>query len=283
MARQAANPKLNVRDHEPIVIDQFNGWWSRGGDDSVPLDHFSDCENISYSQTGFRTRDGLDTYRAIGNVIRLYNYTMNSGQSLIIMVEGGNIYHSIDEVTLYGPVLSIPAMDDFSFLSYSGRAYITPITRTTVGRDGNTYSREVCMAGEFLYVYKGDGTPARKAAGDPPTNSDDTPLVAYNSTIDGVIDQGIHIIGVTFGDGIGGESTSIGTSIKPLIYAPGGKQAYVQNLPIGTVGITERKIWMSKAIDPADFEQASIDSNTGIYTMYLVATINDNTTLSTII
>jgi hypothetical protein len=271
---------LTIRDHIPIVIDNFNGLWVRGGEDSVPIDHFSDCENISYSQTGFRTRDGLDTYRAVGNVIRLYNYTMNEGQSLIILVEGGAIYHSINEMTLYGPILTIPAMDDFNFQSVSGRAYITPITRTITSQ-GQT--REVGMENEFIYVYKGDGTSARKAAGDPPTNSDDTPLVAYNSTIDGVIDQGIHIIGVTFGDGMGGESTSIGTSVKPLIYALGAKQAYVQNLPIGTIGTVSRKIWMSRAIDPEQFLQADIDSNTGIYTMYLAKEINDNTTLSTII
>ncbi len=271
---------MKVRDHEPIVIEDFNGLWIRGGEDSVPLDHFSDCENISYSQSGFRTRDGLDTYRAVGNVLRLYNYTMNEGQSLIILVVGGSIYHSIDETTLYGPILTIPAMDDFNFNSFAGRAYITPITRTITSQ-GQT--REVGMENEFVYVYKGDGTTARKAAGNPPTNDDDTPLIAYNSTIDGVINQGIHIVGVTYSDGMGGDSTSIGTSIRPLIYAPGAKQAYVQNLPIGGAGISERKIWMSRSIDPEVYNQAAADALTGIYTMYFVKTVNDNTTLSTII
>ncbi len=270
---------MKVRDHEPIIIDQFNGLWIRGGEDSVPIDHFSDCENIMFSQTGFRTRDGLDTYRAIGNIIRLYNYTMNEGQSLIIMVEGGAIYHSVNESTLYGPVLTISDMDDFNFQSINGRAYITPITRTITSQ-GQT--REVGMEDEFVYVYKGDGTTARKAAGFPPTNDDDTPLVAYNSFVDGIIDQGIHIVGVTFTDGAG-DSTGMGTSIKPLLYAPGAKQAYVQNLPIGGVGITGRKIWMSKSIDPEAYNQAAADALTGIYEMFFVKTIADNTTVSTII
>lgn len=271
---------MRVRDHEPIVLEEFNGLWVRGDADSVPSDHFSDAENIQFIQGGFETRDGVDTYRAVGNVIRMFNYIMESGQSLLILNEDGEVFHSYDESTLYGPILTIAGMDDFNIEVTAGRAYITPVQReiTDLGE-----TREVGMEGEFIYVYLGDGSNARKAAGQPPTNDDDTPLVAYNSSIDGLIDQGIHIIGVTYGDGVGGESTSIGTSVKPLIYAPGGKQAYVVNLPIGGVGITERKIWMSKAIDPEVFKQADIDTDTGVYEMFLVKTIADNTTLSTII
>lgn len=272
--------KGQVRDHEPIVLEEFNGLWVRGDTDSVPSDHFADCENIQYIQSGFETRDGADTYRAIGNVIRMFNFIQPSGQSLLILVDGGDIYHSYDESTLYGPILSIPGMDDFNIYFTAGRAYITPISRTLTAL-GET--REIGMENEFVYVYKGDGTAARKAAGEPPINGDDTPLVAYNAVQTGVVNQGIHIIGVTYGDGGGGDSTSIGTSVKPLIYAPGDRQINIQNLPIGGSGITERFIWMSRAIDPSEFSQASIDSNTGIYTMYLALTINDNTTLSTLL
>ena len=270
---------LRVRDHEPIVLEEFNGLWVRGDADSVPSDHFSDCENIQFIQGGFETRDGVDTYRAIGNVVRMFNFIDESGQSLLILNENGEVFHSYDESTLYGPILTIAGMDDFNIYVTAGRAYITPVQREVTAL-GTT--RETGMEDEFVYVYKGDGSSCRKAAGDPPTNSDDTPLVAYNSTVDGIIDQGIHIIGVTFDDGAG-ESTSIGTSVKPLLYSAGGKQAYVVNLPIGGVGITGRKIWMSRSIDPEQFEQADIDTNTGIYSMYLAKTISDNTTLSTII
>lgn len=272
---------VKLRDHVPIVIEEFNGLWARGDADSVPLDHFSDCENIQFIQGGVRTRDGLDTYRAIGNVIRLYNYTMQEGQSLLILVEGGDIYHSINETTLHGPILSIPDMDDFNMVSISGRAYITPITRTVTAQ-GQT--REVGMEDEFVYVYKGDGTAARKAAGAAPTQDNDNPsLVAYNSSIDGVIDQGIHIVAVSFGDGIGGDSTAVGPAILPLLYAPGQKQAYVQNLPIGPGGTTERFIWMSKAINPDEYVQADANGLAGIYELFLAKTVSDNTTVSDII
>jgi hypothetical protein len=48
---------------------------------------------------------------------------------------------------------------------YSGRAYITPFTTELVG----SLNRERGLTGEFVYVYKGDGTAARKAAGNKPT------------------------------------------------------------------------------------------------------------------
>ncbi len=272
--------RLNVRDHEPIVLEQFNGLWVRGDVDSVPADHFSDCENVQFYHGGFKTRDGVDTYRAVGNVVRMFNFIQESGQSLLILNEDGEIYHSYDESTLYGPILTIAGMDDFNIYVTAGRAYITPVSRTVTAL-GET--RETGLENEFVYVYKGDGTNARKAAGFPPTNPEDSPLVAYNSLIDGVIDQGIHIVGVTYGDGMGGESTGMGTSVKPLIYAPGAKQAYVQNLPIGGVGITERKIWMTKAVDPETYNQAAADAGTGVYEMFFVKTVADNTTLSEII
>src|SRR6476646_5739242 len=99
---------MSLRDHEPLVIESFNGLWARGDADSCPLDHFTDCNNIQYIQSGFKTRDGLDTYRAVGDVLRLYNYVMQSGESLLILDVHGNIDHSINETTLYGPILSIP-------------------------------------------------------------------------------------------------------------------------------------------------------------------------------
>lgn len=263
-----------LRDHVPVVIDEFNGLWARGDADSVPMDHFSDCENIQYIYGGFRTRDGLDTYLAIGNVVRLYNYTMREGQSLLILVEGGDIYHAIGETTLHGPILSIPGMDDFNMYSYAGRAYITPIVRT-ITETGQT--REVGMENEFLYVYKGDGSQARKAAGDPPTQDSDNPfLVAYNSKLPGGIDKGIHIVAYAYTDGIGGYSTAVGPFPLPILYAPGSNQAYLQNIrDTAEPGVTHKGIWMSKAIDPSVYVQAEADTLTGIYELFFVKNVEN--------
>lgn len=259
------------RGHQPVVIEDFNGLWRRGDKDSVPIDHFSDVNNIQYIESGFETRDGLDTLIAKGNVVRMYNFKIQTGESLLLLDATGDIYHALldGSNTVYGPILSIPAMTDFDYEGVAGRAYITPFF-TDVDNNGVNYQRG--LQNEFVYVYKGDGTSARKAAGQPPTNSDDTPLVAYNSIVDGIIDQGIHVIGVSFSNGID-DSTAIGTTARPVIYAEGGKQAILDNIPIGPAGITERKIWMTKAIDP-DSWNPDLTS----YTYYLADTITDNTT-----
>src|SRR4030095_6655087 len=172
-----------MRDHEPIVLEEFNGLWKRGDEDSVPDDHFSDCDNISFIESGFETRPGLATLLAKGNVLRIYNYVMqDEGDTLLLLDTNGDIYHATNYdgtsfTNLFGPILSIPTMTDFGFYPYKGRAYITPFTTFTKAT-GEKYQKGI--PGEFLYVYKGDGTAARKAAGAPPTNPSDTPLVAYN-------------------------------------------------------------------------------------------------------
>lgn len=267
-----------MRDHDPIVIEEFNGLFRRGDPESCPSDHFPDCNNVQFSESSVESRDGITTFIAKGNILRMYNYKLPTGESLLLLDTNGDIYHATNYdgttfTNLFGPILHVTGMTDFDAEFVAGRAYITPFA-TETNANGENYQRG--LSGEFLYVYKGDGTNARKAAGDPPTNSSDTPLVAYNSTIDGKIDKGIHVIGVTYSDGAG-DSTAIGTTVRPVIYAPGGLQAKLDNIPIGPAGITQRKIWATKAIDPEDWD-ASIP-----YTFYLVKTILDNTTINTII
>lgn len=263
------------RDHNPVTIGEFNGLWKRGDPESCPIDHFSDCNNIDFDESSFRWRDGLDTLLAKANVKRLYNYKLQSGESLLILDANGDIYHALLDGTntVFGPILSIPAMTDFGFWATAGRAYITPF-KTETNANGENFQRG--LQNEFVYVYKGDGTAARKAAGNPPTNSSDTPLIAYNSSIDGGIDKGIHIIAIAYSNGVD-RSTALGTTVLPVIYAPGGKQAIVDHLPIGPAGITIREIYMTKAIDPAVFDA------TAVYPFYFVTSVNDNTTRNKII
>lgn len=267
---------MTLRSHEPIVLEEFNGLWKRGDEDSCPLDHFPQCNNIKFIESGFETRPGLDTLIAKGNILRMYNYKMQTGESLIALDTNGDIYHSLldGSNTIYGPILHIDDMTDFGFVAIAGRAYISPF-KTFVDDNGVNYQKGI--QNEFLYVYKGNGSLARKAAGNPPTNSDDTPLVAFNSPIDGLIDKGIHVIACAFGNGVGGISTGLGPSVFSVIYAPGNKEAIVNNLPIGGVGITQRFVYMTKAIDPKDWNP------NGPFTFFLAKTINDNTTNNTII
>ena len=269
-----------LRDHQPVALEDFNGDWKRGDEDSVPADHFADSENVTFIESGFETRPGLDTLLAIGDVVRLYNYRMQSGESLLILNDQGEIFHALldGSNTVFGPILTIDEMTDFGFISINGRAYITPFD-TFVDLNGINYQKG--LEGEFVYVYKGDGTDARKAAGFPPTNDEDTPFIAYTSSVNGVVTSGIHVLAVTFSDGVG-DSTGLGTTVKPVVYdieSPNDtRQIIVNNLPIGGAGITQRKVWMTHAINPADF-----DPNVDSYTYFLATTVNDNTTLSAIV
>jgi len=155
-------------------------------------------------------------------------------------------------------------MEDFGFVAIAGYAYITPF-KSYVNAQGINY--ELGLANEFVYVYKGDGTPARKAAGNPPINSGKLPFLAYNAKNDGEVTKGLHVVAVSFNDGI------LGTEVFPIVDAPGDKQIELHNIPIGPVGTVSRTIVMTKVIP---YEEWKIDQTT--YTYYFVETIPDNTT-----
>lgn len=182
------------RDHNAVVIEDFNGLWNRGGDEAIPLDHFKVARNIEYIESGFRWREGLNTdVPGVANVVRMYNYKMQDQESLLILDSNGDIYHALLDGTntVHGPVLSIATMDDFGFQAWAGRAYINPFENYT---DTDGVTRQRGISGEFLYVYKGDGTAARKAAGNPPTGA--SMGVAHNAS--GSSDLGFHLFAVVY-------------------------------------------------------------------------------------
>lgn len=256
-----------VRDHEPVVIEEFNGWYLRGDPESCPLDHFTVADNVQYQHSSVCTRDPIDKYQNLASplkkIVRMYDYIMPGGQSLLVLTEGGKIYHVIGSATVHGPILTIPDMQDFGFIAINGRAYITPFKSYA---DVFDWPNELGLHNEFLYVYKGDGTPARKAAGKGPTNGSKKPFLAYNDTKDGVIDVGIHIIAVAFAGG------ALGPEVFQVVEAPGEKQIQLANIPLGS---TTRTIVMTKAIDVKDYKP---DHST--YTYYKVIDITDDVTTS---
>jgi hypothetical protein len=162
---------MPVRDHEGLVLDQFNGYFNRGDVDTVPFDHFSDCNNIDFiAQSTFRTRPGINISQTVlvplSNVKRIYNYPTQSANTLIVLTYDpdlgiGSIYHVVDKATIYGPILQVAGMIDFAFQPFAGRGYISPFGNYVNG--DLTFQKG--LASQFLYVYAGDGTPARQAAG----------------------------------------------------------------------------------------------------------------------
>jgi len=271
-----------LRDHKPIVIEQFGGLWARGDAESAPSDHFIQADNVQYFNSGFETRDPLDKYSlsSLGNVRRVYDYVMQSGQSLLVLIDGGLIYHIIPQAptlriskhvpdphipnqTIYGPILTIPTMEDFGFVSYNGKAYITPFKSYT-NLQGMTY--ELGIQNEFLYVYKGDGTLARKAGGVAPTTQVTLALGAAGKT-----DIGMHILATVY-------ETDTGYLTKPDVPSgitfSGVNKIDISNIPISPNSyVKKRHLVSTKAIpdpyngDPYGYQfffipQGNIENNT---------------------
>lgn len=262
-----------LRDHDSITIESFMGLYRRGHPDNTPLDHFSDGENFKFTAGGdVDTRDGIgisqDVAAPLSNIKRIYNYPTETGNQLIILTYNygantGKIYHVVDDTTVYGPLLTIAGMIDFAFIPYAGRAYISPIGYFTLG-DLNI---EKGLEDEFLYVYRGDGTAATKAAG---TGMTGTMTIASGAA--GHTDPGFHIFGFV-------SETDTGYLSPPALLGTFTTLA-AKSVSFGSVDVSPdthvvaRHLVASKVIN-------SYDGNTEGYDLFFVpnGTINDNTTL----
>lgn len=271
-----------MKDHKPVVIEEFRGLWSNGDEETCPIDHFSDCNNIAYSESAFETRPGINTYSDAGGifrsgVLRMYNYVTENGESLLVLVEGGKIYHAmLDGSDTVYEILSIPEMEDFDFHSFGNKAYITPFKNYT-WPTGENY--QLGLPNEAVYVYKGDGTPARKAAGYPPENGGSSNLVGYNGEQVGEVTQGIHILAVASANST--DLSGLGPEGLSVVYAPGDFVISLNNIPVGEAATTKRNIYMTKAIPPEEWHPDSDGDLRDEYDFYFVQSIDDNTTKST--
>lgn len=259
---------MKLRDHDPIVIDEFNGLWARGDADNTPLDHFQDCENIKFiGSSSFGTRDGIgisqDVDVPLSNVKRVYNYPTPTGNTLIVLTYAagvGSIYHVLDSDTLFGPLLTITGMVDFAFAPYAGRGYISPFGTFVTG----ALNIEKGLEGEFLYVYAGDGTAARKAAGVALTG---TMTIANGAA--GFTDAGFKLFGFV-SETISGYLTPPGV-ITPFTTSANSSVSFGSIPTSGDPNVTKRHLVATKTI-------IGYNGNTTGYTFYFVpnATIDNN-------
>lgn len=260
-----------ARDHEPLVIEEFGGWWQRGDPETVPTDHFLQADNIQYIESALESRDGLVNYindpALTFPVLRAYNYVTQKGDTLIILTTGGHIYHILGPTdTTTVPILTIAAMEDFGFVAINGRAYITPF-KTYINDQGEKY--QLGLQNEFLYVYNGDGTPARKAAGIPPVG---TALVVASGA-GGATDEGLHLIAVVYETDTG-YFTSLGPDVFGSLVFTGVNQINVSNIPVSPNSyVKKRHLVSTKAIAAYSGDQKG-------YQFFFIpgGTIPDNTT-----
>jgi len=269
------------RDHNPLLIDNFNGLWKRGGQESVPLDHFSDCSDLVFNEGEFLSRPGEDLFligippsNPYGSVARIYHYVFNNQVSgLLVLDTLGNIFHTTSP-TPSSPILSIIGMTDFAYASINGRAYITPNDSING------------LQNEFVYVYEGDGSLARKAGGKWPIGPNG--FAAALSATAGNVAVGVHVFAVTYITNTGFE-TSPGPSADSIdpnktyyfasATADGSHAIDLTNVPVSPDAfVTTRRIYASQAIDPTLFT-----GDVTQYELFLIpgADLNDNTTTST--
>ena len=272
-----------VRGHEPFVIEDFNGLWSRGDDETCPSNHLLLANNIQFIHSGIETRTAGKPYTTsqfaanLRQSVRVYNYTAQWGQSLIVMIQGGKFYHVISATEIY-EILNVPEATDFAMTVIAGRAYISPfktyVTESSV--DGTTQVYALGIRGVPLYVYGTNTKPdpvvgvtqARPAAGSAPSNAGRAAFFGYSNQLDGKTTGGFHIFGVAFNGG------KIGPEVTPTVDATADKQIQLVNIPKGPGGTTSRTIVMSHVVEPYS-GQALV--------WYNAFTIPDNTTTSFIV
>jgi len=252
-----------MRNHTPIPITQFNGLWARGDNDSVPSDHFSDCNNIDFSQTSVFTRAPFaKAFNRLGftpgRTVVYSNNITHKTYFLILDPIGGNLYSMQISPIVGGPVLilTVPGMTDFGFANFFGRAYISPSNGITG------------ISGQLVQVY--DGTLLWPAAGQTPA------LGTFNVTnvvLTGDIDGGNHWFGVSYLTK-SGFITPFQVIGAPLL-VPQDRFVTLNNIPIGPVGTIKRILIASKVT-------SSLITDVRQVTFYFIdntfGTINDNTT-----
>lgn len=252
-----------MRDHQGVVIDQFNGLWRRGEGYPVPNDHFFDCDSVQFPFRGVKTRDGIDVYQPYSNVVRMYTFIQQqeglAKESLLILNNKGQLYDT-GSPTPFMPILTLSDMKDFGYVSYAGRAYINPHT------DG---IEEHGVSDLSIYVYRGNGIPARPAGGAAPDDQTNIDVVAGGV---GNVEPGMRIYSVAYETDTGFITVPGGKTAFDL--EPGAQSVNLTNIQVSPDNyVVARWILVSTAIKPADYT-----GNVNGYELFFFLRIPDNTT-----
>lgn len=261
-----------MRDHTPLKLEEFQGYWNRGDIDTCPPEYQTEFINYQTLESGFKTRFGLSPANTDNvNVLRIYPYfDAPAGDGFLELRSDNKIYHVIGAIgawSVFQVSNAITGMTDFGFVSINGKAFISPSVNNNLSG----------LTGEFVYVYNGDGaTMMRKAAGTAPTLAEGN-MTAANSATAGNVEAGIHVFGVVY-ETNSGFLTQIG-AVTPTVTAPGNKKVDLAAIPVfgggGGTLITKRHIVASKLIAAATY-----NNDPTSYQLFFVpnGTINDNTT-----
>ncbi len=260
-----------MRDHDSKAINSFNGLFRRGDPENTPEDHFQGSNNLRHKGKSVLTRDGIvisqdvNAVTPLQNVRRLYNYPLLTQNTLLVLsydpgTNVGTISHVVNSTTQF-TVLSTTGMTDFAFVPFGGRAYISPFSGFSNGDE----TVEKGLDNEFLYVYAGDGSSARKAAG---ISIGAGMTVATGAA--GHTDAGLHIYGVVSETASGYLSPP--GSLTTFINTAANSVSFGSIPTSGDPNVTKRHIVASKKI-------VGFNGDTEGYQLFFIpnGTINDNT------
>lgn len=259
---------MRLEDYKSLTLDDFKGLWSRGEDDQVPLDHFSDCLNVDYELGEARTRDGLSSSITVGyasgKIRRFANIFNPVGIITLILDEAGNLYTHSSRAgdTATTPLITVAGATDFSAIQMFSRIYIA-------FHDGSNG-----LSGVNLKVYIPNATLAsdviRDAAGLVPSAAG--AIIAANGAASTLMNAGTYKIAVTY-ETTSGFLTVPGPEITavftPTSYvSPGLLKISLTAIPTGPAGTSKRHILITKADEEEYFFLPSAFGGV----------INDNTT-----
>jgi hypothetical protein len=172
--------------NDVATINNPQGRWNRGPNDTCPPDHFLDEQNLEFAEGQVGSRHAIDEYLNDtgytwdGSVKRVHIYRkIGEANRLLILDANNNIFDSNDLDT---PILTVGGMTDFACVTLFNRCYISPSN----GKNG--------LTGEKIYVYTGSGT-ARAAAGSPPTGHT---LTGVENVAAGKIEKGDHLFAFAY-------------------------------------------------------------------------------------
>src|SRR5258708_36018659 len=117
-------PRSTPTSREPVMLDGFNGTWSRGHYSTTPLDHLNDCFNCSFpgrNQVGIR-QPWIFSTATVGNVIWHFIARTANADLLLTLDDTGTVRDETNGVILkvWNPI----KVNGFTALNVYGRTYL---------------------------------------------------------------------------------------------------------------------------------------------------------------
>ena len=247
---------MRLEDYSRKSLKSFQGLYSRGTDDTVPENHFSDCLNVDFDTGEVKTRPGVSALLTFditipGKVRHFIEYPPPNNGAYLSTMSDNKLYSG-------STPLAVGFGEYFNIIKLNNRIYFA-------GNASDMGSGNIKVMDPVIGV-----SSFRDAAGLAPT------AVGAMSPVNGVaggINAGTYKIAVVYITDSGHYTTpgpKVAGVFTPSTYvAPGAKKLDIGAIPIGPAGTVKRQIIISKANEEEYFFLPSafgglINDNTSI-------------------